>query len=130
MKNSLVFSKSRLMRLSWHIWLFVVGFANKPIESPSIDNTPPASSLQFEKLSYDRGNSRLVIIIKNTGKDTAKDLSLRCTNINQDEVSRAKVLLNNTPTTTTISIPDLAAGSSTQEIYVAVDFQTAKEALV
>ncbi len=147
MKNFFTFTLQRFLSLSWYIWLFIVCVAslgnqcgcvcqlnaptdNNPIESPPIDNTLPTLSLQFEKLCYDRNSNRLVVIIKNTGKEIAKELSLRCTNISEDETSRAAVLFNHTVTTTSIPVLDLAAGASTEEIYVAIDFQTAREALL
>jgi hypothetical protein len=149
MKNFFTFTQPRFTSLSWYIWLFIVFFASlgnqcgcsclnasthhNPVESPPIDDTPlddtlPTLSLEFEKIFYDRNNQRLVVIIKNTGKETAKDLSLRCTNISEDKASRTAVRFNNTPTTTILPIAELATGASTEEIQVAIDFQTAKKA--
>lgn len=133
MKNALPHTQLRL--ITWYIGVCFLCFSSVDSScscrnNDNIDHIPPTPSLEFSKLSYDRSNRRLVVIIKNTGKETAKGLSLRCTNISQDESSRAAVRFNNTLTTATIPLAELSAGSSIQGIYVAIDFQTAKEALV
>lgn len=136
MKNS--FTSSRLGGLSWYMWILIVSFASlvgscgclkKNSLDPSPD-TPTASPLRLKKACYDRDNNRLVAIIENTGKEVAKDLSLRCTNISKDVENRQKVLLNNNLITTTIPIPELAASSSTGEIYVPINLQTTSKTLV
>lgn len=134
MKTAFTFTQLRFVRLSWYISLALISFITVQNScscriNDDLDHLPPAPSLAFAKLSYDRNNKRLVVIIKNTGKVIAKDLSFRCVNISEDEVSRTAVLFDQ-ELIATIPVKNLAAGASTPELYLAVDFQTAKEALV
>ena len=99
--------------------------SDQPTDQPAETNP----TLVFEKLAYDRDHERLIIMLKNTGKEAAKNVTLRCSNMSADEESRKEVLFDS-ELVTDIVISDIPANSSTAELYVNVDFQDAKEALV
>jgi len=101
-------------------------YCKKNTSIDSDTSTPP--TVRFEKLSFNRDENKIEIIIQNTGKEVVKELTLRCTNISKNQESLQKVLLNKTLKTTTTPILELPASSSSSPIDIAIDFQDANEA--
>lgn len=135
MKNSFCLSPSSLIGSTLYRYLFILGIIGsinscQCNKTADVGNPETTLSVVFEKLAYDRDNSRLVIVIKNTGNLMANNLSLQCTNISQDILSRNEIQLNTQLRKATLPLEELAPQAASKEIRVEVNYQQATTALI